>query len=76
MNYFLVLNFGPVTPDRQTDGQKAMHKSPLCISTGVLKKLCSRNVAFIRDGLEESLQGMVMGISFSRDGGQEVLFGE
>ena len=24
--------------DRQTDGQKAMHKSPPCISTGVLKK--------------------------------------
>ena len=26
--------------DRQTDRQKAMHKSPPCISTGGLKKLC------------------------------------
>ncbi len=33
MDYFLALNFGPVTPD----GQKAMHMSPPCISTGVLK---------------------------------------
>ncbi len=33
MNYFLVLGFGRVT----SDGQKAMHQSPLCISTGVLK---------------------------------------
>ena len=32
-----VLNFGPVTPDRRTDGQKAMHMSPPCIHTGVLK---------------------------------------
>ncbi len=43
MDYFLVLNFGPVTPDGQTDGQtdrqKAMHMSPPCISTGVLKNL-------------------------------------
>ena len=35
MNYFLVLGFGPVT----TDGQKAMHKSPPCIRTGVLNKI-------------------------------------
>ncbi len=34
MNYFLVVNFGQVTSDRQ----KAMHKSPPCIRTGVLKK--------------------------------------
>ncbi len=33
MNYDLVLSFGKVT----TDGQKAMHKSPSCIRTGVLK---------------------------------------
>ncbi len=33
MNYFLGLGFGQVT----SDGQKAMHKSPPCISTGVLK---------------------------------------
>ncbi len=32
-NYFLVLGFGPVT----SDGQKAMHMSPPCICTGVLK---------------------------------------
>ncbi len=46
MNYFLVLGFGQVEfwssdtrqTDRQTDGQKAMHMSPPCISTGVLKK--------------------------------------
>ncbi len=31
MNYFLVT-------DRQTDGQKATHKSPPCMSTGGLKK--------------------------------------
>ena len=37
-NYSLVMNFGPVTPDRQTNRQKAMHMSPPCISTGVLKK--------------------------------------
>ncbi len=37
---FSSLNFGPVTDrrsDRQTDGQKAMHMSPSCISKGVLK---------------------------------------
>ena len=34
MNYFLVLGFGQVT----ADGRKAMHKSPPCISTGVLNK--------------------------------------
>ncbi len=33
MNYFLVLGFGQVT----SDGLKAMHKSPLCISTSMLK---------------------------------------
>ncbi len=42
MNYYLVLNFGLVTPDRQ----KAMHKSPPCISTGVLKKQKQRNKYF------------------------------
>ena len=34
------VNFGPVT-DGQTDGQKAMHMSPPCISTGVLKNQIS-----------------------------------
>ncbi len=41
MKYFLVLSFGQVelwsSDTRQTDGQKAMHMSPPCISTGVLK---------------------------------------
>ncbi len=32
-----VTGFGPVTPDGQTDRQKAMHMSPPCICTGVLK---------------------------------------
>ncbi len=40
MNFCLVtfcpVNYGPVT-DRQTDRQKALHMSPPCICTGVLK---------------------------------------
>ena len=36
MNFFLV-NFGQVT-DGRTDGQKVMHKSPPCTSTGGLNK--------------------------------------
>ncbi len=37
MNYFLVLSFGQVTSDGLMDGWKAMHMSPPCICTGVLK---------------------------------------
>ncbi len=33
------VNFGQVNFGQVTDRRKAMHKSPLCISTGGLKKL-------------------------------------
>ncbi len=39
---FSSVNFGPVS-DGQTDGQKAMHMSPLCISTDVIKYLMEKN---------------------------------
>ena len=42
---FSSLNFGQITDgqtDRQTDRQKVMYMSPLCISTGVLKNLQKR----------------------------------
>ncbi len=39
MNYFLVWILVQWRTDRRTDRQKAMHMSPPCISTGVLKNL-------------------------------------
>ncbi len=35
----LDVEVSPPASDGQTDGQKAMHMSPPCISTGVLKKV-------------------------------------
>ncbi len=43
MNYCPV-NFGPVSFGPVTDRQKAMHKSPPCISTGVLKNYKNQNL--------------------------------
>ena len=41
VNYFLVMSFGQVT-----DRQKAVHMSPLCISTGVLKNVVLKVYVF------------------------------
>ncbi len=47
MNFFLVTFFSSILAqtDRQTDGQKATHKSPPCMSTGGLNK-CLRRILF------------------------------